>query len=315
VTRCVNLWAAMDNPSWTLTFAPIPIRRLREGETSTAWAREAAGVMSPLINRLSSFPPEFVRAFLPVAWEAATRDLGGGEVPAELQGLGFALKVGGPQVLPPPLESVLKLPPYPEESGFAEAWERFLLRYGLPVPLAPANLQRPHVVIVPLGLLSCVRLLLEATLAAAEGRPDDMKAAIYLFERAPEALMYLLRLLDLGVRAEDLVSVDPTIPELQQEDLTTIAVAALAQDGNCSGFLSAIHRGATRFLSPPTRSRQILAWGWYPYLVLTLTTENPQRRCRRCGAPVPEGRRLFCSTRCSDTTRKAAYRARKRLKT
>jgi predicted nucleic acid-binding Zn ribbon protein len=157
-------------------------------------------------------------------------------------------------------------------------------------------------------------LLLEATLAAAEGRPDALRTAVAHFELAPGALKFLPYLVDPGVRAEDLVSVDPTTSEIQQEDLARLVVAALAQEGNCSGFLSMIHRGASRFLSPPTRSRQILAWGWFPYLVLTLTTETPQRRCRRCGAPLPEGRRLYCSTRCSDTTRKAAYRSRRRLK-
>jgi predicted nucleic acid-binding Zn ribbon protein len=116
------------------------------------------------------------------------------------------------------------------------------------------------------------------------------------------------------VRPEDLASVDPTMSELRQEDLTVLAVAAITREGSCEGFLSMVHRGASRFLSPPTRSRQILAWGWYPFLVLRLTTESPQRRCVRCGAPVPMGRRLYCSTRCSDTTRKASYRSRKRLK-
>jgi predicted nucleic acid-binding Zn ribbon protein len=227
----------------------------------------------------------------------------------------FVLRLGGLQVSPPPLESVLKLPPYPEEPGFIEAWERLLLRHGLPVPLAPADPQRPHVVSVPPGLLSCVRLFLEATLAAAEGRLEDMKGAISYFERAPGVLRYLPHLVGPGVRPEDLASVDPTTPELQLEDLAPLAVAAIAREGSCEGFLSMVHRGASRFLSPPTRSRQILAQGWYPFLVLRLTTENPQRRCRRCGAPVPEGRRLFCSNRCSDTSRKAIYRVRKRLKT
>jgi predicted nucleic acid-binding Zn ribbon protein len=226
----------------------------------------------------------------------------------------FVLKVGGPQVLPPPLESALKLSWNPEEPGFTEAWERLLLRHGLPVPLAPADPQRPHVVSVPTGLLSCVRLLLEATLRASEGNPSAMRAAISLFERAPEAMRYLPFLVDPGVRPEDLAPVDPTIPELRQEDLTTLTVATIVEEVNSNAFLSAVHRGASRFLSPPTRNRQILAWGWYPYLILTLTTEIPQRRCVRCGAPVPMGRRLYCSNRCSDTTRKAAYRARKRLK-
>jgi predicted nucleic acid-binding Zn ribbon protein len=227
----------------------------------------------------------------------------------------FVLKVGGPQVLPPSLDSVFRLPWGLDEPDFAEAWERLLLRHGLPVPLAPADPNRPHVVRVPLGLLSCVRLLLEATLRASEGNPCAMKVAISLFERAPGALRYLRHLANPAVSPEDLVSVDPTTPELQLEDLTTLAVAALAQEGNCSGFLSAVHRGASRFLSPPTRSRQIFAWGWYTLLVLTLTTETPLRRCVRCGAPVPEGRRFFCSARCSDSMRKSRYRARRRFKT
>jgi predicted nucleic acid-binding Zn ribbon protein len=167
---------------------------------------------------------------------------------------------------------------------------------------------------VPTGLLSCTRLLLEATLAATEGRPDALRTVVAHFELAPGALKFLPYLVDPGVRPEDLVSVDPTTPELQLEDLTTLAVAAITREGSCEGFLSMVHRGATRFLSPPTRNRQILAWGWYPFLVLTLTTENPQRRCRRCGAPLPESRRNYCSARCSDSARKAAYRARKRLK-
>jgi predicted nucleic acid-binding Zn ribbon protein len=304
----------VDNPSWTLTFAPIPVRRPRVNETGTVWARETAGVMSPLVHRLSSLPHGLDGQLLRFAVGATIRDLEGVEVPGDPQGMEFVLKVGGPQVLPPPLESVLKLPPYPVEPDFRGAWERLLLRHGLPVPLAPADPQRPHVVSVPTGLLSCVRLLLEATLAAAEGRPDALRTAVANFERAPEALRYLPRLVDPGVRPEDLVSVDPTIPELQQEDLTTFAVAAVVEEGSGGGFLSAVHRGASRFLSPPTRNRQILAWGWYPYLILTLTTEIPQRRCVRCGAPVPMGRRLYCSNRCSDTTRKASYRARRRLK-
>jgi predicted nucleic acid-binding Zn ribbon protein len=284
-------------------------------ETGIVWARETAGVMSPLVHRLSSLLQGFDGQLLGFAKGAAFRGLEGGEVPTEPGGLEFILKASGLQILPPPLESVLKLPPYPEEPGFIEAWERLLLRHGLPVPLAPADPQRPHVVLVPLGILSCVRLFLETTLAAAEGRLEDMKGAISYFERAPGALRYLPHLVGPGVRPEDLASVDPTIPELRQEDLTTLTVAAIAREGNCSGFLSMVHRGASRFLSPPTRNRQILAWGWYPYLALVLATETPQRRCRRCGAPLPEGRRLFCSTRCSDTTRKAAYRARRRLKT
>jgi predicted nucleic acid-binding Zn ribbon protein len=305
----------VDNPSWTLTFAPIPIRRPRVNETGTVWASEAMGAMSPLVHRLCSLPHKLDGQLLRFAVGAAIRDLGEIEVQTESLGLEFVLKVGGPQVLPPSLESVLKLPWNPEEPNFAGVWKCFLLRHGLPVPLAPADHQRSHVVIAPLGLLSCARLLLEATLAATEGRPEDMKAAISCFERAPGALRYLPFLVDPGVCPEDLTSVDPTMSGLRQEDLPLLAVAALAQDGNCNAFLSTVHRGASRFLSPPTRSRQILAQGWYPFLVLRLTTENPQRRCRRCGAPLPGGRRLFCSTRCSDTTRKAAYRARKRLKT
>jgi predicted nucleic acid-binding Zn ribbon protein len=304
----------VDNPSWTLTFVPIPVRRRREDETSALWVREAAGAMSPLINLLSSLPHGLGGQLLRFAVGAAIRDLGEIEVPTELGGLEFILKVGGLQVLPPPLETALRLPWDPGEPGFRECWERLILRHGLPVPLAPADPQRPHVVIVPTGLLSSVRLLLEATLAAAEGRPEDMRAAISLFERAREALMYLPRLVGLGVRPEDLVSVDPTMSGLRQEDLTTLAVAAIAKEGNCSTFLGAVHRGASRFLSPPTRSRQLFAWGWSFYLVLRLTTETPLRRCVRCGAPLPEGRRNYCSNRCSDSTRKAAYRARKRLK-
>lgn len=305
----------MDNPVWSLVYGPIPVRGLREGETGTLWAREAAGVMSPLVHRLGSLSYGLGGQLLRFAVGAAIRDLEGGEVPGDPRGMEFVLKVGGPQVLPPPLESVLKLPWNPEEPGFTEAWRLLLVRHGLPVPLAPVDPKRSHTIIVPTGLLSCVRLLLEATLRASEGNPSAMKVAIALFERAPGALRYLPHLVGPGVRPEDLASVDPTIPELRQEDLTTLTVAAITREGNCSGFLSMVHRGASRFLSPPTRNRQILAWGWYPYLALVLATETPQRRCRRCGAPLPEGRRLFCSTRCSDTTRKAAYRARRRLKT
>jgi predicted nucleic acid-binding Zn ribbon protein len=270
--------------------------------------------MSPLINRLGSLSYGLGGQLLGFAVGAAIRDLEGIEVPGDPRGMEFVLKVGGPQVLPPPLESVLKLPWNPEESGFAEAWGLLLVRCGLPVPLAPADPQRPHVVIVPLGLLSCVRLLLEATLRASEGRPDAMRAAISSFELAPGALRYLPHLVDPGVCPEDLASVDPTTPELRQEDLTVLAVAAIAREGNCDGFLSMVHRGASRFLSPPLRNRQVLARGWFPHLVLRLTTETPLRRCVRCGAPVPEGRRNYCSARCSDSSRKAAYRARKRLK-
>lgn len=304
----------MDNPSWTLTFAPIPIRRPRVNETGTVWAREAAGVLSPLDHRLRSYPPDFVRAFLPSAVEAAIRALGGSEVPTEPEGLEFTLKLSGPQVLPPSLESVLRLPWNPDEPGFMESWERVLLRHGLPVSVASADPERPHVVLVPLGLLSCVRLLLEATLAAAEGRPDALRTVVAHFELAPGALKFLPYLVNPGVRSEDLVSVDPTTPELQLEDLTTLAVAAIAEEGNCNAFLSAVHRGASRFLSPPLRNGRILVLGWFSYLALVLTRETSLRRCVRCGGPVLEGRRNYCSARCSDSTRKAAYRARKRLK-
>jgi hypothetical protein len=304
----------VDNLTWTLSYGPIPVRRLRENETGTVWAREAAGVMSRLINRLGSLPHGLGGQLLRFAVGAAIRDLGGIEVPTEPGGLEFILKVGGPQVLPPPLETVLRLPWNPDEPGFMESWERVLLRHGLPVSVASADPERPHVVRVPLGLLSCVRLLLEATLAAAEGRPDALRTVVAHFELAPGALKFLPYLVNPGVRAEDLVSMDPTTPELRQEDLTTLAVAAIAEEGNCNAFLGAVHRGASRFLSPPLRNGRILAWGWFPYLALVLTRETSLRRCVRCGAPVPKGRRNYCSTRCSDSTRKAAYRARKRLK-
>jgi predicted nucleic acid-binding Zn ribbon protein len=270
--------------------------------------------MSPLINRLGSLLQGFDGQLLGFARGAAIRGLEGGGVPGDPRGMEFVLKVGGPQVMPPSIEAVLRLQWNPEEPSFSECWGRVLLRHGLPVSVAPVDPSRPHVVHVPVDLLSAVRLLLEATLAAAEGRPDALRTVVAHFELAPGALKFLPYLVNPGVRPEDLVSVDPTTPDLRQEDLTTLAVATLAQEGNCSGFLGVVHRGATRFLSPPTQSRQILAWGWYPYLVLTLTTENPQRRCRRCGSPLPEGRRNYCSARCSDTTRKAIYRARKRLK-
>jgi len=304
----------MDNPSWTLTFAPIPIRRPREGEIGTAWAREAAGVMSPLINRLGSLSYGLGGQLLGFAVVATIRDLGGSEVPTEPEGLEFTLKLSGPQVLPPSLDSVFRLPWNPEEPGFTRDWERILLRHGLPVPVAPADPNRPHIVRVPAALLSCIRLLLEAALRAGEGRPEDMKAAISLFERAPGALGYLPHLVDLGVRPEDLASMGPTISGLGPEALTGLAIAALAQEGNCNAFLSAVHRGASRFLSPPLRNGRILVLGWFSYLALVLTRETSLRRCVRCGAPVPEGRRNYCSTRCSDSTRKAAYRTRKRLK-
>jgi predicted nucleic acid-binding Zn ribbon protein len=226
----------------------------------------------------------------------------------------FVLKVGGPQVLPPSLDSVFRLPWNPEEPDFTRDWERILLRHGLPVPVAPADPSRPHIIRVPAALLSCIRLLLEAALRAGEGRPDVLRTVVAHFELAPGALKFLPYLANLGVRLEDLASVDPTMSGLGPEALTGLAIAALAQDGNCSGFLSVVHQGALRFLSPPTRSRQLLAWGWYSLLALTLTTETPQRRCRRCGTPVPEGRRYFCSARCSDTMRKITYRHRKRLK-
>ena len=314
MTGCVKLRTVVDSLTWTLTFAPIPVRKRREDETSASWLREAAGTLSPLVHRLRSHPPEFVGALLPFGLEAAIRDLGGSEVPTEPGGLEFILKAGGLRALPPSFETVLRLPWNPEEPDFAEFWECFLLRHGLPVPLAPADPQRPHVVIVPLGLLSCVRLLLEATLAAAEGRPDALRTVVAHFELAPGALKFLPYLVNPGVRAEDLVSVDPTTPELQLEDLTTLAVAAIAEEGNCNAFLSAVHRGASRFLSPPLRNGRILVLGWFSYLALVLTRETSLRRCVRCGAPVPEGRRNYCSARCSDSTRKAAYRARKRLK-
>jgi predicted nucleic acid-binding Zn ribbon protein len=312
VVGCGSLWMAVDNPSWTLTFAPIPVRKRRENETGTAWAREAAGAMSPLINRLGSLSHGLGGQLLRSAVGAAIRDLGEIEVPTEPGGLEFILKASGLQVLSPPLETVLRLPWNPEEPNFAGVWERVLLRHGLPVPLAPADFRRFHVVIVPTGLLSCTRLLLGSILAAAEGRPDALRTVVAHFELAPGALKFLPHLVDPGVCPEDLVSVDPTTPELQLEDLTTLAVAAIAREGSCEGFLSMVHRGASRFLSPPTWNRQILAWGWYPYLALVLATETPQRRCRRCGAPLPEGRRLYCSIRCSNTMRKSLYRARQR---
>jgi predicted nucleic acid-binding Zn ribbon protein len=304
----------VDNLAWTLSYVPIAVRKRRENETSTLWVREATGVLSPLVHRLCSYPPDLARAFLALAVEAVTRDLGGGEVPTEPQDLEFVLKVDGPQVLPPSLESVLKLPWNPEEPGFAEAWERLLLRHGLPIRVTPADPDRPYIIRVPLGLLSCIRLLLEATLRASEGRPDDMRAAVSLFGRAREATRWLGYLVDPGVRPEGLASVDPLLSELRQEDLTGLAIAAIAEEGDCSGFLSIVHGGASRFLSPPTRHGRILAWGWFPYLAPVLTRETPQRRCRRCGAPVPEGHRNYCSARCSDTTRKTLYRARKRPK-
>jgi predicted nucleic acid-binding Zn ribbon protein len=301
----------VDNLTWTLFYVPIRVRKRREGEIGfSQWAREAEGVLSPLPHRLRSYPPDLEHAVL----LAITRDLGVGKVPTEPQGLEFVLRAGGRQVLQPYLGAVLRLPWDPEEPGFVESWEGVLLQHGLPVPVDSADPDRPYILRVPIDLLSCIRLLLEATLWASEGRPDAMRAAISLFARAPRALGYLPHLVDPGVRPEDLASADPTMSGLRQEDLTGLAIAAIAEEGDCRGFLSMVHGGASRFLSPPTRHGRILAWGWFPHLALVLTRETPQRRCRRCGAPVPEGRRNYCSARCSDTTRKALYRARKRPK-